>query len=67
MSGAERWGAGKSRTRVLSACQGKDALDAARARKVARRMRARGRIVAAYRCPVCREWHVGRPPPKGMG
>lgn len=47
---------------VVSACRGKDALTATRAKRLAKEMRRRGRAVDAYHCAVCREWHVGSKP-----
>jgi len=51
---------------VASMCAGKDGLSEGQARKVAARMARKGRVVACYRCLVCREWHVGSPMKRGQ-
>lgn len=51
---------------VAAICEGKAALTAEQARAVLRRPGSREKRRIAYRCPVCRAWHVGRPPPKGV-
>lgn len=43
-------------------CVGKDAHPSAQqAKKVVRNMKRFGKTVIAYRCPLCHDWHVGRP------
>lgn len=43
-------------------CVGKEPHEsAAQAKKVVRNMKRFGKTVVAYRCPLCRGWHVGRP------
>lgn len=43
----------------LAACDGKQKLTIAQARRAAKRMRYRGIVAEAYKCPVCGRWHVG--------
>lgn len=43
-------------------CEGKEKLKASRAKSVAKAMNKRGKrdvAIVAYRCTVCRFWHVG--------
>ena len=42
-----------------SMCDGKEAFHEKMARKVAENMRKRKANVTAYRCTVCKEWHIG--------
>ena len=45
------------------ACITKDRLTRRQASQIARRMRStRGKPLQAYKCPVCRSWHVGNRP-----
>jgi hypothetical protein len=46
----------------LYCCQGKEAMPRRIARQVARRMKAKGKAVDWYRCPICGEHHVGQSP-----
>jgi hypothetical protein len=48
---------------VLAQCEGKDRLSYEQAKKIAKRMTARGRVVTEYRCHACSQWHVGQPSP----
>ncbi len=50
----------------LVACKGKSAIPSrALADRIARRMMEGGRCrVMSYKCPICRQWHVGNVPPK---
>jgi len=44
-------------------CQGKDKfIGYAAATRVAKRQKHKG--VAAYKCPICKSWHVGTSPKK---
>lgn len=44
-------------------CTTKDRLTRAKAKQIARRMRAtRGAAIQAYKCPICRAWHIGLRP-----
>jgi hypothetical protein len=55
-------------TSFISMCQGKAAMSAEQARDVIRRAdrsKSRDKRRMAYKCPCCRAWHVGSPPPKG--
>ena len=45
----------------IAMCEGKDQLTPEQARKVAKRMKRKDRIVEAFRCEFCNAWHVGRP------
>jgi hypothetical protein len=45
----------------IAMCEGKDKLTPEQARKVAQRMQRKDRIVEAFRCNFCNDWHVGRP------
>lgn len=55
-------------TSLISMCQGKAAMTAEQAQEVVRRAhssKSRDKRRMAYKCPCCRQWHVGTPPPKG--
>lgn len=45
---------------ALSTCAGKEPLSRAVAQAIVRRKD--GKTRNAYRCPICRRWHVGSPP-----
>lgn len=57
-----------ARARAVAAmCQGKECLPHEIARKVARRMGRRHKLVfEEYKCPVCKEWHVGQKPDRKL-
>ena len=48
-----------SNERRMSQCEGKEALTPDRARQLVRDMAKRKSYVQAYRCAVCKNWHVG--------
>lgn len=47
---------------IQHACTRKRAVDRRTALRTARKMRAEGEAVSAYRCPFCDAWHVGHVP-----
>jgi len=48
---------------VASMCEGKDSMPRHVARRVAKRMaRTRKAALEHYKCPICKEWHVGKKP-----
>lgn len=47
-------------------CEGKEAYPSKElADKVVNRRNRNGRRLTVYRCPYCKNWHHGNPPPKG--
>lgn len=54
----------------VAMCDGKVALTAKRALEIIKRdgfSKSRDKKRSAYRCPVCRAWHVGQAPVTGKG
>jgi hypothetical protein len=50
-------------------CQGKEQLTAEVARSIVSRVgrsKSRDKRRVAYKCPFCKTWHVGTPPPKAV-
>lgn len=45
---------------IATMCEGKERHTPDNARRVAAKMRRKGRYVCAYRCRCCGAWHVGR-------
>lgn len=51
-----------------SMCQGKERMPRHVARRVAKRMtQTRKAPVEHYKCPICKEWHVGKRPERNRG
>ena len=53
----------RKRTKQIRACQRKRKYTENGARSVARELNAKGHYLHAYKCPICKGWHVGRPYP----
>lgn len=47
-------------------CDGKERLTADVAKSIQARATNREKRRTAYRCPVCRAWHIGTPPGKAF-
>lgn len=53
----------------LAFCAGKEPLTAELARQIVQRQgrsKSRDKKRCAYRCPFCKAWHIGNPPPKAV-
>jgi hypothetical protein len=51
----------EARRKSRKSCERKRQTGRAVAEKIAAQMTDAGKPVAAYKCPACKGWHVGRP------